>query len=164
VREGKYSGPRIFACGPVIDGDAPMWPEFLPGSWAVSNAAEARAAPAITSPRPNRPADACDCDAREASRSRSSPRVWPLSNGPDRVSAEYATARLMRLSQRADGYRTAITCGWIVMQDGELAQEGAWPTVAGVQAAPDPEFDLTPDFRRFQRTGSPALTLTTRSW
>jgi cytosine/adenosine deaminase-related metal-dependent hydrolase len=44
VREGKYPGPRIFACGPVLDGDPPMWPALLPGSWVVRNAAEAQAA------------------------------------------------------------------------------------------------------------------------
>jgi cytosine/adenosine deaminase-related metal-dependent hydrolase len=44
VREGKYPGPRIFACGPVIDGDPPTWPALLPGSWVVRNPAEARAA------------------------------------------------------------------------------------------------------------------------
>jgi len=44
VREGKYPGPRIFACGPLLDGSPPMWPALLPGSWVVRNAAEARAA------------------------------------------------------------------------------------------------------------------------
>jgi cytosine/adenosine deaminase-related metal-dependent hydrolase len=44
VREGEYPGPRIFTCGPVLDGEPSIWPAFLPGSWVVRNAAEARAA------------------------------------------------------------------------------------------------------------------------
>ena len=44
VREGKYPAPRIFACGPVLDGPSPIWPAFLPGSWVVRTAAEARKA------------------------------------------------------------------------------------------------------------------------
>ena len=42
VREGEYPGPRIFSCGPVLDGDPPLWPEFLPGSWPLRTPAEAR--------------------------------------------------------------------------------------------------------------------------
>lgn len=44
VREGKYPGPRVFACGPILDGDPPMWPALFPGSWVLRNAAEARSA------------------------------------------------------------------------------------------------------------------------
>ncbi len=40
IREGRVLGPRIFTCGPVLDGDPP----FLPTSWAVRDAAEARKA------------------------------------------------------------------------------------------------------------------------
>src|SRR5262249_17995735 len=39
VQDGKYPGPRIFACGPIIDGDPPFWP----GSRVVRNVAEAQA-------------------------------------------------------------------------------------------------------------------------
>jgi hypothetical protein len=40
VQEGKVPGPRIFASGPVLDGDPP----FLPTSWVVHNASEAEQA------------------------------------------------------------------------------------------------------------------------
>ena len=43
IRAGKYPGPRLFTCGPILDGDPPLWPAFLPGSWSVRTAAEARA-------------------------------------------------------------------------------------------------------------------------
>jgi imidazolonepropionase-like amidohydrolase len=26
VRRGEFAGPRIFACGPIVDGDPPLWP------------------------------------------------------------------------------------------------------------------------------------------
>ncbi len=38
IQAGEVPGPRIFASGPVLDG----YPPFLPTSWAVRNAAEAR--------------------------------------------------------------------------------------------------------------------------
>lgn len=38
VRRGEWAGPRIFACGPILDGDPPYWP----GSRVVRDAAEAR--------------------------------------------------------------------------------------------------------------------------
>lgn len=44
VREGAYPGPRIYSCGPVLDGDPPIWPALLPGSWVVRTAEEARSA------------------------------------------------------------------------------------------------------------------------
>ena len=37
IRDGKFPGPRIFACGPLIDGDPPIWR----GSSVVRDAAEA---------------------------------------------------------------------------------------------------------------------------
>lgn len=37
VAEGKVAGPRIFTCGPILDGDPPVWPF----SRVVRNAAEA---------------------------------------------------------------------------------------------------------------------------
>jgi len=40
IQDGKYPGPRIFACGPIIDGDPPFWPD----SRVVRTVAEARAA------------------------------------------------------------------------------------------------------------------------
>jgi imidazolonepropionase-like amidohydrolase len=40
IREGVFPGPRIFACGPILDGDPPFWP----GSRVVRDAVEARAA------------------------------------------------------------------------------------------------------------------------
>lgn len=40
IRAGEIAGPRVFACGPLIDGD----PAFWPGSRVVHDAAEARAA------------------------------------------------------------------------------------------------------------------------
>jgi len=40
VRDGEFPGPRIFACGPLIDGDPPIWR----GSTVVHNAAEAEEA------------------------------------------------------------------------------------------------------------------------
>jgi hypothetical protein len=40
IQDGKYPGPRIFACGPIIDGDPPFWP----GSRVVRNVAEAQVA------------------------------------------------------------------------------------------------------------------------
>jgi len=40
IREGEIAGPRIFACGPILDGDPPFWP----GSRVVRDAAEARRA------------------------------------------------------------------------------------------------------------------------
>ncbi len=39
IQDGVYPGPRIFACGPIIDGDPPFWP----GSRVVRTVAEARA-------------------------------------------------------------------------------------------------------------------------
>lgn len=39
LQEGGYPGPRLFACGPIIDADPPWWP----GSRAVRTEAEARA-------------------------------------------------------------------------------------------------------------------------
>ena len=40
IKAGTLLGPRIFACGPLLDGPKPMWD----GSIAISNEAEARAA------------------------------------------------------------------------------------------------------------------------
>lgn len=40
IAEGKFPGPRIFACGPIFDGDPPFWPH----SRIVHNAAEANRA------------------------------------------------------------------------------------------------------------------------
>ena len=40
LKDGKYPGPRLFACGPIIDADPPWWP----GSRIVRTEAEARAA------------------------------------------------------------------------------------------------------------------------
>jgi hypothetical protein len=54
----------------------------------------------------------------------------------------------MRSFQRADGYRATIACGWIVMQDGKLAQEGPNRPLRGFKLHPDPEADFTRDFRR----------------
>ena len=39
IQDGVYPGPRIFACGPIIDGDPPFWP----GSRVVRTVAEAQA-------------------------------------------------------------------------------------------------------------------------
>jgi imidazolonepropionase-like amidohydrolase len=38
IREGAFPGPRIFACGPILDGDPPFWS----GSRVVRNAEEGR--------------------------------------------------------------------------------------------------------------------------
>jgi hypothetical protein len=38
-RDGGYPGPRLFACGPIIDGEPPFWPD----SRVVRTEAEARA-------------------------------------------------------------------------------------------------------------------------
>lgn len=51
VREGRFPGPRVFACGPFVDGPNPLWPN----SRVVTNAAEARAAVAKIA------ADGYDC-------------------------------------------------------------------------------------------------------
>jgi len=40
IRRGAAAGPRIFACGPILDGAPPFWP----GSRVVRSAAEARRA------------------------------------------------------------------------------------------------------------------------
>jgi imidazolonepropionase-like amidohydrolase len=40
VREARFPGPRVFACGPFLDGPEPLWPNSL----VVRDAAEARAA------------------------------------------------------------------------------------------------------------------------
>jgi cytosine/adenosine deaminase-related metal-dependent hydrolase len=40
IRNGAYPGPRIFACGPIIDGDPPFWPD----SRVVRTVAEVQAA------------------------------------------------------------------------------------------------------------------------
>ena len=40
VREGRFPGPRSFACGPLVDGPEPIWPNSL----VVRDAAEATAA------------------------------------------------------------------------------------------------------------------------
>jgi len=40
VRLGRFPGPRVFACGPFVDGPSPLWPN----SRVVHDAAEARAA------------------------------------------------------------------------------------------------------------------------
>jgi imidazolonepropionase-like amidohydrolase len=40
IRDGLYPGPRIFACGPILDGEPPIWPNSL----VVRTAAEAPAA------------------------------------------------------------------------------------------------------------------------
>jgi imidazolonepropionase-like amidohydrolase len=40
VRAGRFPGPRVFACGPFLDGPAPIWPNSV----AVRDADEARAA------------------------------------------------------------------------------------------------------------------------
>jgi hypothetical protein len=40
IREGELAGPRIFACGPIVDGEPPGWP----GARVVLDAEEARAA------------------------------------------------------------------------------------------------------------------------
>ena len=51
MREGRFPGPRVFACGPFVDGPSPLWPN----SRVVTNAAEARAAVAKIA------ADGYDC-------------------------------------------------------------------------------------------------------
>jgi imidazolonepropionase-like amidohydrolase len=51
VREDRFPGPRVFACGPFVDGPSPLWPN----SRVVTNAAEARAAVAKIA------ADGYDC-------------------------------------------------------------------------------------------------------
>jgi imidazolonepropionase-like amidohydrolase len=38
IRDGDFPGPRVFACGPILDGDPPFWP----GSRLVHDAAEGR--------------------------------------------------------------------------------------------------------------------------
>ena len=43
VASGELAGPRIFACGPVIDGDPPTWPG-VPGFVVVHDRAEAERA------------------------------------------------------------------------------------------------------------------------
>jgi hypothetical protein len=40
ILDGKFPGPRIFACGPILDGDPPIWPN----SRVVRNTAEAQTA------------------------------------------------------------------------------------------------------------------------
>jgi imidazolonepropionase-like amidohydrolase len=40
IHAGEQVGPRVFACGPILDGDPPFWP----GSRVVRDAAEARSA------------------------------------------------------------------------------------------------------------------------
>lgn len=40
VREGRFAGPRIFACGPFVDGDPPLWKNSI----VVHNAEEGRVA------------------------------------------------------------------------------------------------------------------------
>lgn len=40
ILDGQFAGPRIFACGPIIDGDPPVWP----GSRVVHTPAEAERA------------------------------------------------------------------------------------------------------------------------
>jgi imidazolonepropionase-like amidohydrolase len=47
IDAGEAPGPRIFTCGPVLDGDPP----FLPTSWAVRDAAAAREAVAALAER-----------------------------------------------------------------------------------------------------------------
>jgi hypothetical protein len=37
IADGEFAGPRLFACGPIIDGDPPAWP----GAKIAHNAAEA---------------------------------------------------------------------------------------------------------------------------
>src|SRR5262245_51074842 len=39
IASGTMVGPRIFACGPIVDGDPPWWP----GTTALHDAAQARA-------------------------------------------------------------------------------------------------------------------------
>jgi imidazolonepropionase-like amidohydrolase len=51
VREGRFPGPRVFACGPFVDGPGSIWPN----SRIVKDAAEARAAVAKIA------ADGFDC-------------------------------------------------------------------------------------------------------
>ena len=36
VRNGELAGPRIFACGPIIDGDPPVWPGSIVATDAAS--------------------------------------------------------------------------------------------------------------------------------
>lgn len=38
VRDGEFAGPRLYACGPIVDGDPPGWP----GARVVRDPAEAR--------------------------------------------------------------------------------------------------------------------------
>ncbi len=40
IRAGRIPGPRLFVCGPVLDGEPP----YLPTSWIIRDAAEAEAA------------------------------------------------------------------------------------------------------------------------
>ncbi len=40
VREGRFPGPRVFACGPFLDGPEPLWPNTI----VARDAGEARAA------------------------------------------------------------------------------------------------------------------------
>jgi imidazolonepropionase-like amidohydrolase len=51
VREGRFPGPRVYACGPFVDGPGSIWPN----SRIVKDAAEARAAVAKIA------ADGFDC-------------------------------------------------------------------------------------------------------
>lgn len=47
IQGGEAPGPRIFTCGPVLDGHPP----FLPTSWAIRDATEARKAVAVLAAR-----------------------------------------------------------------------------------------------------------------
>jgi hypothetical protein len=42
IEQGLFEGPRVLSCGPIVDGDPPLWR----GSLVVRNAVEARAAAA----------------------------------------------------------------------------------------------------------------------
>jgi hypothetical protein len=43
-RRGELAAPRIFACGPLLDGDPPVWPAAWRGSWPLRSEEQARAA------------------------------------------------------------------------------------------------------------------------
>jgi hypothetical protein len=51
ITAGTYPGPRIFACGPLLDGEPPLWP----GSRVVQDTADAQRAVA------ERVAEGADC-------------------------------------------------------------------------------------------------------
>ena len=110
---------------------------WKPAPTAGSSPSSWRPAPAITSPRPRSPRPT-PVTVTPAKRPDLAPRLGSGPSAMARTECLRSTRPPGSCARRSvpTGNRTTITCGWIVMQDGELAQEGPGRPLRGFKLHP----------------------------